>query len=795
MPTTSRIHPSSHIWIKPNFRRTALAIAMGFSLAASAGVHADSASQSTKQHYHIPTGPLSATISAFAVDAGIALSFDPALTQGLKSSLVSGTMSVQEALKHMLSGSNLILTQHKDGSYTLQKQAVVTTQLNNAPPLTLSVVTVTGEKIQRSLQDTLSSVDVITSDDIQQHADNDLQNIMARTAGVYTQPGNENWGIRGVPVSGFDSQGAGTMNGAITVFVDGASQTHRLVTLNPLHLWDVKQVEIFRGSQSTMQGRNSLAGAVVLKTNDPSYNTEFAAQTNFGKYGERGTSFVANGTLVENTVAGRLAFDYQESNGYIRNKALDIDGNAKRALNARGKLLIQPTEQLDVLLTLNRTEHRTGSETVNAINGKPLYYKHFLNTEERDELDQDTAVAQLDYYLSDNWTLTSISSGTWSEYRAVLDFDSGIDREREAIRKHEQRLLSQELRLEYDSNNLTGFFGAYYATHTNEIDDRINLKISGVNDPALIALGDITIRNMALFGEMDWEFVTDWTLITGLRYDHEENTSRFNYTDPLGFATVQTADVDTSFNELLPKLGLSHQLNDNHLIGLTWQKGYRGGGVDLSTSTEHLPYDPEYTSTYELAWRGSWLNGQVITNANVYHTDWRDQQVEISDENDIAFVANAAKARMRGVEFSADYDVNPALSLFMTTSYNDTEYENFIQDGQDLSGQEFPFAPEFKLTVGGNYTFVNGLRVGTDIIHQSDSITLGYDDDDNIIERDNDRVTLVNLNAEYPVSNKISLTGYVRNLFDQKYITNNQDDSSLDVGAPRTFGIAIRAKM
>ncbi|WP_417510359.1 TonB-dependent receptor domain-containing protein [Methylophaga sp.] len=768
-------------------------IFLSVALAASIGLSTTSYAEEVEsvQTYDIPAGPLGAALSKLAVSAGIELSFEPDLTRGLTATPVTGKFTPTQALEQMLVGSSLLIKQREDGSYTLEK----VTQPEAGVSLALPMVTVTGEKVERNLQNTLSSVEVVTSSDIRQHADQDIQNIMERTPGVYTQSGNENWGIRGVPVSGFDSQGAGTMNGAVTVFVDGAPQTHRLITLNPLSLWDIDQVEIFRGAQSTTQGRNSLAGAVVLKTKDPSYKPELAAEANIGKYGERGAALVTGGTLLEDTVAGRLALDYHEEDGYIRNEALGIDGNGTRSFNARGKLLIQPTDKLDLLLTLNRTEHQTGAETVSAIDGKPLYYKHFLNTEERDELDQNTAVAKLDYYLSDDWTLTSISTGTWAKYYAVLDYDQGVEREQEAIRKHEQRLLSQELRLAYNSERLSGFFGAYYATHTNDIDDRINLKLSGTDDPALVALGDISIRNMALFGELNWEFVNDWTLITGLRYDHEENNSKFNYTDPLGFATVQAADVDTSFNELLPKLGISHQLNQDHVLGLTWQKGYRGGGVDLSTSTEHLPYDPEYTSTFELAWRGSWLNDRLITNANLYHTDWKDQQVEVGDENDIAFVANAAEARMKGLEFSANYKASQALDLFFSTAYNDTEYREFILDGQDLSGQTFPFAPKFKITVGGSYTFANGIQIGTDIIHQSHSITFDYDDDDNVVERKNDRVTLVNLNAEYKISKNLSLTGYVRNLFDRKYITNNQDDSSLDVGAPRTLGIAFRAQM
>lgn len=782
-----------------SIRCALLGIALTTGIAISNNSFAENASLNTTEikTYHIPAGPLGRSLSSFAVSAGIPLSFDSVLTDGLTSPNISGEYSQQQVLDRLLAGSGLTISQKADGSFTLYKTVPAETNHQVALP----AVIVSGEKINRRLQDTLSSVAVYGQEDIRQHADQDLQNIMARTPGLYTQSGNENWGIRGVPVSGFDSQGAGTMNGAVTVFVDGAAQTHRLVTLNPLRLWDVEQVEVFRGSQSTTQGRNSLAGALVMKTKAPSFQPEFAAQTNIGKYGEQGASFVAGGALIEDVVAGRLAFDYQEDDGYLRNETLDTDGNASRTVATRGKLLIQPNDKLDLLLTLTRNENKRGAHTVSAENGKPFYFSHLLNTKEKQELDQNAAVAKLDYYLSDNWTLTSISSGTWAKYQALLDFDSGVDREREAVRKHEQRLLNQELRLNYESDRLTGFFGFYYGTHNNEIIDQINLKLVGINDPALIVDGDVRIKNMAVFGEANWEFIDRWRLHGGLRYDREKNRTKFNYSDPLGFATVSSADLEKNFNELLPKVGISHELYDDHLIGLEWKRGYRGGGVDLSTSTEHLPYDPEYTSTYELSWRGAWLDKALHTSLNLFHTDWDDQQVEVDrNGDDIAEVVNAAKSRMQGLEFSADYHVTPKLELFFGTSYVDSEFRKFVVDGVDLSGKRFEFAPRLKATLGAAYTFNNGLRVAGDIVSQTNSFTLDIDDFDDdgqseAVERKNSGITLVNLNAEYKLSGKVSLSGYVRNVFDREYITNNQGDDSLDVGAPRTFGIAIRAEM
>lgn len=188
------------------------------------------------------------------------------------------------------------------------------------------------------------------------------------------------------------------------------------------------------------------------------------------------------------------------------------------------------------------------------------------------------------------------------------------------------------------------------------------------------------------------------------------------------------------------------------------------------------------------------MANRLNTNLNIYHTDWKDQQVEIADELGIATVANAAESRMKGLELSADYLVNNAFTLFAGASYNHTRYLDFNMDGNDLSGQQFPFAPEYKVSIGGSYRFINGLRLSSDIVYQSDSITLAYDSGI-ASERDNDSVTLVNLNGEYPLSKNLTVSAFVRNLLDREYITNNQGDDFLDVGAPRTFGIALRAEM
>ncbi|EZH79079.1 energy transducer TonB [Ectopseudomonas composti] len=655
--------------------------------------------------------------------------------------------------------------------------------------LQLKEVVITGEKIQRSQDKTLSSVAVVTSEDMRIHGDQDLQGVLDRTPGVYAQSGNENWGIRGIPVSGFDDQGPAALNGAVSVYVDDALQTNRLLTFNPMGLWDMEQVEIYRGAQSTTQGRNSLAGAVIMKSKDPTFDPEFSVRGNTGKYGERGTSAMANGSLVDGVIAGRLAIDYQTSDGYIENEFLDMDANQLRSSNVRGKLLILPSDDLDVLLTFARTKQRAGLNAAAATNARPDYYKVYENTETLHTLAQNTATAKVDYRLDDFWTLTSVTSGTWSKYDSMLDFDRNTTANQATPRHNEQTLGSQELRLGYVSDRLDGVFGVYLGRSKGEFDD----KLVDNGTVLLNQLGETKINSQAVFGELNWTFVDNWQLITGLRWDHEKNNTKISY--PVGAAAAidPNVDRDISSSVLLPKIGISHDLTENQVIGLTWQRGYRSGGVNIRSRASHDAYDPEFTSTYELAWRGNWLDRRLRTTANLYHTDWKDQQVVFRNApTDPAQVANAGESRMIGLEFSAEYLVTSQLLVNAGFAYSDTKYEKFVRDRVDLSGYEFMYAPKKMANVGANYTFNNGFMLGADVVYQSKSIS-NFDVSGTTVtsKRYNDSVTLVNLNAEYPIGN-LTLSGYVRNLFDEEYITNNQSDSLLDVGAPMTLGVAAR---
>lgn len=655
----------------------------------------------------------------------------------------------------------------------------------------LQPVIVTGEKMRRPLDKTLTSTAIATARDLEEHADSTLTDVMARTPGVSTAPNNETFSIRGAPVAGLGDQGP---NDLISVYVDGAVQPRQSVTLGTLSVWDMEQVEILRGPQSTVQGRNAMGGAIVLQSKNPTHEPTFAAQGRLGRFGERGAAFVAGGSVRPQTLAVRLAVEHQDGDGHIRNETLQKDANPRRSLTARGKLLWQPVDSVDALLTLAHTDHRRGNPVITQRDDQPLFHRLFTNADAFDRMRQNTASAQVEYRISPRWTLTSITAATRTQYDAVLDFDQTdtppVD---EVFRDHHHRLASQELRLAHERPGLRAHVGAYLGRSDERRDDR--LAFDGTT--AITLAGDTRVRNRALFGEVNWDVVPGWQLIAGLRHDRERNRTASHFdSDP---DTV----TETTYDALLPKLGVSRQLDEDHLVGFVVQRGYRGGGSAFNIATQQaVPFAPEYSTTQELSYRGRWLDRRLQTDANVYLTRWKDQQVTFLTEagnDNSAQVANAGRSRMRGVELTVGWAASRSLRLYGGAAYNDTRYLSFVTTTQDLSGRAFQRAPRSQLHAGVRWRSADGLVLNVEATHQSAANSEYVTDTDpasptyrQVLQvRRSDPATLLHASAQVRIGKWLA-GAWVKNLLDETWVASRPSGPVIAAGAPRTFGVSLR---
>ena len=289
------------------------------------------------RRFAVPAQPLAAALDTFAEQAGISFAYRTADLAGKRSPGVSGTLPVAEALRRLLAGSGV--------TYRFSDAGVVTLRpAGGGGVLEMAPITVTGEKVERSYLDTFSSVGIATQEDIETYGIDDLHdsfNTMANVRLFSSNRGNNGFQIRGVNSDGVSQPSSAAPT--ISVIIDGVTQSKEGLIRGSRGTWDVRQVEVLRGPQSTLQGRNALAGAVIVQTNDPTYETELNMKLLAGDLDRKEGAFTVSTPLIEDQLALRLSGEVREQ---VTDIAYTAAGNEPFAEDNyrgfRGKLLIEP---------------------------------------------------------------------------------------------------------------------------------------------------------------------------------------------------------------------------------------------------------------------------------------------------------------------------------------------------------------------------------------------------------------------------------------------------------------------
>ncbi|WP_231758975.1 TonB-dependent receptor [Microbulbifer elongatus] len=605
----------------------------------------------------------------------------------------------------------------------------------------LEEVMVVGQKTERSLQDTVTSVKVVTAKSIEEENINSMYDVLERTPNVTGTPGR-GFTIRGIDA--FNVSGGG--NSFLTsVYSDGAVLPYRMIQKGGFSTWDVQQVEVLRGPQSTLQGRNALAGAIVMNTVDPTYDWTLRGRLGFGEEGREEKAVAFGGAIIENQLAFRIAAEDRDFDGYIPNVTRGENSNYENDQTLRLKLLYEPEALPDLraLLTLTTGESEQGVKWINPSEDPFENQQTTFNDPTFEYTDTDMAVLKLSYALNEHWSLTSSTAYSDSNYGYEWDGDASPVPGATQYDDRVDETLSQELLFNFDYERFSGVIGAYYSDL--EVSDvyvgnrlisfaelgitpeslayQFSLPVEmaagllslygGFNPAQLNSDGFLNqyVESTALFADATYSVTDQLDVFGGLRYDRESQANEGedlftivnagDMPDPASFDPqtgflVQTFNayildyaasasgveprVDRDFEEVLPKLGATWHWTPDMSTSFTVQKGYRSGGVGTNVARgETFVYDAEYTWNYELAFRSVWLDGRLSANANLYQLDWKDQQVasQLSRSEFDSETVNSGESRVRGFEVELAYQMTPEWSGFAGIGISDTEFTEF----------------------------------------------------------------------------------------------------------------------
>ncbi|MEM5518097.1 TonB-dependent receptor [Henriciella sp. AS95] len=677
-------------------------------------------------------------------------------------------------------------------------------------------VIVTGQKIDTALQDVAASVEVVTGEEIAREPISDLYDIVDRIPNVTTSYGDLGFTIRGIDQRGIGGSGRGQ---TLTVYVDDASLGNYTTFFGPLDAWDLGQVEVFRGPQSTNFGRNALAGAIYVRTQDPTYEDDLRVRIEAGEYNTFQLGVAGGGAIIDDTLAWRGAVQRRQSDGFIDNTYLGTDADATELTSARFKLLFEPTDDISILSTTSYTDNFAGEDGVNPASGFSREAQYDVPGSEGTKTWLQSVNAT--WQINENWEVQSITAFQTTDYTRIEDYDVTPLPVSSLERFGEDTSISQEFRLKYFGERLSGALGAYYTDASTDYTDSFSLPLTYVypslpidNLVARESFIEFSAENYAVFFDGEYALTDEIDFLFGARYDNEtQSNDAVADTQILGVLpplppqilallesqTGVTRQVsETEYDAFLPKVGLRWQPDEDTTYAFVVQKAYRAGGSEISSLDGSLTYfDPEYLWNYELSSRHRLMNGRLQWNNNIYYADWTDQQVSVQVPNFPNFytTANAGESTIYGFETDLSYTVSDALSVYGGLGYAHTEFDDFPDPnnpGQNLAGNSFPFAPEVTANAGLDYDTGRGVFGGIDVSYQAES----YSDQDNIEANEVKARTLVNARLGYAFNENFRLSLNARNLLDEDYYTFlNRDPSGgfSRLGDPRVVTLRLDA--
>jgi len=708
----------------------------------------------------------------------------------------------------------------------------------------LEEITVTARKRVEVLQDVAMSVSAMGQQQIEANFATDLRDLVYISPNTVLDDTNQGPGgvaaayIRGVGVSEVEKN----FDPAVGVVVDGVFRG--TMTGSIVRAIDLERMEILRGPQGTLFGRNTIGGVINMERSKPTMKLGGKIRGSFGNYETSVLDGIVNFGNGD-TFGAKLSGAYhKQGEGYFSNLNNGRDDGQYEYTSGGINLLWVATDGLELEWTsqIERTEQDSNQLLNNGQPGQAFceffgwcapdistpvsgdrynVLQEFANytwpfgAADRPDFahnglspydssfDADTHQLEVRWDISDDYRLDYIIGSWETEEKVITDWDGVTDLLFHTDRPAEYEQLTNELRLTYDAGgNLAYTVGAY--VWDSEYEIRLLSWIAG--GPGLfLELPQTTKQtneSVALFFEGDYRFNDRWTLTLGGRWTEDEKT-----TDQAG---VVTTKAKADWSEFSPKVALKLQVSDRSMIYGLYSAGYRAGGFNGRVDgieTAETPYDPETVDNFELGYRSEWMDRRLIFNGTLFYMDYKDKQEEIqqpsatSGTGQVTRVVNASTATISGAEFELSWRATDSFTLRTNLGLLDASYDEFLVDvgtpGNpdiiDFSSLDIRRAPEVTFSVVGDFEWQWG--PGSAMLHAGIRYLDEHEVDfANKPELHNDTQTLVDASFSYDINNwYVSVFG--RNLTEEDGYQIGFDVAGLWSYAaprsPRTYGVEV----
>ena len=677
---------------------------------------------------------------------------------------------------------------------------------------------------------------------------NALENTHARTLSEMQQLApnfslEQQLGINTVTMRGVGGGGRNIgFDTRVGVYVDGVymGQSQALDQA----LLDIEQIEILRGPQGHLFGRNTVAGAVNITTRAPSDKFESSLRAVAGNYNAREGYADVSGPITDR-LQGKLSAGYETRDGFttnlFNNQKLD---DMKRA-SVRGQLAFQATDRLAFNLSADHADIRQNTVIGEAVTGMfdaPLprpYADRTVNYNTSPHINNTLSGINLtaNYDMAGGHTLTAITGYRDTHQNLLSDVDWSPNDVFRVDYTDDFRQLSQEIRIASPAKGPLRYVAGVYLMHESADTNRVPTvrndtstlvqhplvpgpipfgALTGMNPGNTVPLwGTVKTDSYALFGSLDYDLTAKLTLNLGARYTDEKKNLLYNIDGttsgipPMG--TARNYTDGRSDNMLTPTAGMTYALDKSHNLYGKYSTGFKSGGwnFDYQTPTQiasKINFNKETVDSYELGLKGSAPGRRLQYDLAIFHSTFKDFQVfqfaDLGGGRTEMQLRNAARAESNGAEASLRALLTDSLSIGGNIGILKATFDSFpggMTGGGDAAGRRLPYAPDLTTAVMASYSMPAPSLGGRldfygECSHRSKSYS-GVDNNeitDNISSRNivNARVSLAADHA------RLGLSLWTRNLFNDNYtVARGRDffgNQYVKRGDPRMFGVEGR---
>ena len=802
-----------------------------------------------RQHYAIAAGPLNSVLLAISRQSGQLIAFDQHLMEGLSSPAITGDLDLQQALSRALKGSGLHVQREASGALSIQGQptAAADATVSPAPRSEASTprlesVLVTAQKREETLQRVPVPMSVVSGRKIEDTnagaSATQITRFIPNTSSATIDNQRPRWWIRGI---GTGDQRANTVS-PVGIYLDDVYLNNVDATSFPL--FDLDRVEVLKGPQGTLWGKNTTAGAINFVSRKPDFKDNPGyLKLDAGSHASRTVEGAAGTVLVDDKIAGRVSFRHNQRDGLAEDNSSGGRSGDTQDDALRLQLAVNFNDSLDGVFNLHYRTFKSrgngldgstagilarGANGTNAFGYSPRLSRTNVDytLAGKDDLEHKGGSATLNWQLGD-LTLTSISA--FEDVTRTIRGDSDYtpaDLAR-GYRDLHSRQWSQELRLASPKEQTLSWVAGvhYFHEKLDYTEARAAVDGSFLTPYFNNTQTEQGNTSYAVFGSTTWQVTEPLRITTGLRWTSEQKDidlnrvaavgsaqfsdpsrwwSRSSVSNPLQVTAVQ--DESRTWNDFTWDVTPEYQLNDHARVYLRYAKGFRSGGFNTGATSQGsvATVDPEYLSAYELGLKSEWFDGRLNLNGSVFYYDYKDIQLNAvvgTSTGALSTLTNGARGKLRGAELEIEALPVDGLHLQAGIGLLHSEFTDYQSGSDDFSGNRFVRAPSVSATFGVEYRYPLGiggyLIPQTDWSYRSKQYYFANNQTDPALSEDAFALGNASL-AWLSQDEKLRISLYSQNITDRKYVNHSLPVSyggnAIFYGEPRTLGLSVTTR-